>query len=326
MTLSMQAQSPAPQAQIHNKQLKVSIYLPGENQFYKGTRFEYGGWIADLEYSGHHFYRQWFQGVDPTVRDFTYRGDDIIVGPNTAMVGPAEEFQQPIGYDTAKPGDTFLKIGVGLLRKENNDKYFFGTHFELVDGGKWTVKKTANSITLEQVLGGPDKDYGYVYTKTFRLVGDTNQLVIEHHLRNTGKQPLASRIYDHNFLTIDGLGVGKAYSVTVPYDIHPTRPPDPKFIHVDGKTASYVADLQGEDRATCGLEGFSNDPKDYDFTIRNDAAKVQVHIIGDHPIVNAMIWSIRAVMAVEPFIQMQADPGQEFSWAYTYTYSDTNSK
>jgi len=326
MTLGLHAQTKPPQAEIHNEQLRVSIYVPGEDQFYKGVRFEHGGWISDLEYAGHHFYRQWFQGVDPTVRDFVYKGSDIVVGPNTAMVGPAEEFQQPIGYDTAKPGETFLKIGVGLLRKEKDEKYFFGLHFDVVDGGKWTTRKTANSITLEQVLGGPDKDYGYVYTKTFRLVGDTNQLVIEHHLKNTGKQPLATRIYDHNFLTIDGLGVGKAFSVTTPYEIQTKRPADPKFLSVSGKTASYVADLQGEDRASLRLEGFGNDAKDYDYTITNDAAKVQVRIQGDHPVINAMLWSIRAVMAVEPFIQVEADPGKDFSWTYTYTYSTTDKK
>jgi hypothetical protein len=87
-----------------------------------------------------------------------------------------------------------------------------------------------------------------------------------------------------------------------------------------------VTDLQGEDRASVGLEGFGNDPKDYDYTITNDAAKVKVRIQGDHPVVNAMLWSIRAVMAVEPFIQLEADSGKDFSWTYTYTYSTTDKK
>jgi hypothetical protein len=319
--VSAHSQTDAPHAEIKNKQLKATIYLPGDNQFYKGVRFDWSGWIGDLEFQGHHLYRPWFQSVDPSVRDVSYKGDDIVVGPNTAMTGPAEEFQQPVGYDTAKPGETFLKIGVGILRKDNNDRYAFSTHFDIVDGGKWTVHSTSKSVTTEQVLGGPDKDYGYVYTKTIRLVGDTNQMVIEHHLKNTGKLPLVSRVYDHNFLTIDGLGVGSADSVTAGYDIHSTRPADAKFARIDGKTATYVSDLKGEDRVSFGLEGFSGDAKDYDYTVKNQAANVQVHIVGDHPVVNAMVWSIRSILAVEPFIQVQADPGKDFSWTYTYTYS-----
>jgi len=312
----------SPKAEIHNKQLRLTIFLPGgQNGFYKGTRFDWSGWIGDLEFAGHHLYRPWFNSVDPSVRDFVYKDSDIVASANTAMTGPAEEFQQPIGYVDAKVGDTFLKIGVGLLRKSDNEPYFFGKHFEIADGGKWTVHKTSSSITLEQVLGVPGSDYGYVYTKTFRLVGDSSQLVIEHHLKNTGKLPLATKLYDHNFFTVDGLGVGTADSVTVPYAIQPSRPIDPKFSRVDGNKVSYVADLQGQDRVTVGLQGFSNDPKDYNFTVVNSAAPVQVQIVGDRPLVNATVWSIRTVLAVEPFIDIQADPGKDFSWTYTYTYS-----
>jgi hypothetical protein len=311
-----------PQAQIHNKQLRVTIYLPdARNGFYRGTRFDWSGSIGDLEFSGHHLYRPWFDSVDPSVRDVAYQGDKIVVGPNTAMAGPAEEFQQPIGYDSAKPGDTFLKIGVGMLRKMNEDRYFFGTHFEIVDSGKWTVHKTAKSITVEQVLGGPNSDYGYIYSKTIRLVGDSNQMVIEHHLKNTGKLPLSTKLYDHNFLTIDGIGTGTAYSISVPYEIQPARPPDAKFIRIDGKTANYISDLKGEDRVAFGLQGFSNNVSDYDFTIQNQVAHVQVRIVGDHPLTNATVWSIRSILAVEPFIDIQADPGKDFSWSYNYAYS-----
>jgi hypothetical protein len=320
--LSCQAIAEPPQAEIHNKQLRLTIYLPdSQNGFYKGTRFDWSGVIGDLEFSGHHLYRPWFNSVDPSVRDYVYKGDDIVASANTAMTGPAEEFQEPIGYASAKPGDTFLKIGVGLLRKADDTPYFFGKHFEIADGGKRTIHKTAHSITFEQVLGGPASDYGYVYTKTIRLVGDSSQMVIEHHLKNTGKLPLETKLYDHNFFTVDGLGVGTADSVTVPYDIQPTRPPDAKFARIDGKTATYIADLKGEDRVAYGLQGFSNDPKDYNFTVVNRAAPVQVQIVGDRPLINASLWSIRSILAVEPFIDIQADPGKEFSWTYTYTYS-----
>ena len=46
MTLGLHAQTKPPQAEIHNEQLRVSIYVPGEDQFYKGVRFEHGGWTA----------------------------------------------------------------------------------------------------------------------------------------------------------------------------------------------------------------------------------------------------------------------------------------
>ena len=316
------AEAQFPQAEIHNKQLKVTIDLPdAQNGFYKGTRFEWGGAVTDLEFAGHHLYRPWFSSTDASVPDFTYKDGNIVAGTYSSMTGPSEEFQAAIGYADAAPGGTFLKVGVGILRKTDTKPYRFTTHFDIVDGGKWTVQKTSTSITFTHVLGGPGSDYGYIYTKTIRLLGDSSQMVIEHKLKNMGKLAIATPIYDHNFLNIDGLPIGKAYSITVPYDLKPTREPNEKFIKIDGKTASYVADLEGQDRASFGLQGFGSDAKDYDFAVTNQAAGVEVHVRGDHPLTDAVVWSIRSVMAVEPFIQVQADPGKEFDWSYTYTYS-----
>ena len=148
-----------PQEQIQNKQLRVKLYLPSaKDGFYKGTRFDWSGVIADLEFSGHHLYRPWFASIDPDSRDVTFKEGAILSGINSAMTGPVEEFQTPIGYESAKPGESFLKVGVGLLRKVDDKPYSFTTHFDLVDGGKWTVSKTAKSITFVQVLGDANSD------------------------------------------------------------------------------------------------------------------------------------------------------------------------
>jgi hypothetical protein len=311
-----------PQLQIHNKQLRLKLYVPDTKEgFYRGTRFDWSGVIADLEFAGHHLYRPWFTAVDPAVRDFIYKDESIVVGPNSAMTGPVEEFQTPIGYENAKQGERFLKVGVGFLRKEDDAPYSFSKHFELIDGGKWTTRATDKSVTFEQVLGESGSDYGYVYTKTVRLVDDTSQVVIEHRLRNTGKLAIATRLYDHNFLTIDGLSVGSGYSISVPYTIQSTRAPDSKFVTIDGSTAKYIADLHGQDRVVFGLQGSSGDPKDYYFDIENRASNMKIIVTGDHPLANASVWSIRSVLAVEPFIDLQAEPGEAVSWKYTYTYS-----
>src|SRR5690349_3730785 len=105
----------SPEVSISNKQLRVKMYLPDpQNGFYKGARFDWSGIINSVEFEGHTFYGQWFSKIDPTVRDVSYKNDDILVSVNTSAMGPAEEFQTPLGYDTAKDGDPFVKIGVGV--------------------------------------------------------------------------------------------------------------------------------------------------------------------------------------------------------------------
>lgn len=115
-----QASAP-PSVRISNGAITATVYLPdAATGFYRGTRFDWSGVIGRLEYRGHTFYSPWFTKTDPAVRDFVNDGTDITAGPQTAITGPAEEFStsgQGLGYADAAPGGTFIKIGVGILRK-----------------------------------------------------------------------------------------------------------------------------------------------------------------------------------------------------------------
>src|ERR1700692_2363208 len=96
-----------PQIAIGNQHIKARLYLPdAQNGFYRGTRFDWSGVISSLECQGHDLYGPWFTQYDPSVRDFIYKDADIIVGSASAMTGPVDEFQRPLGYDTDKAGET----------------------------------------------------------------------------------------------------------------------------------------------------------------------------------------------------------------------------
>ena len=111
-----------PQAEITNGQIRVKLYLPdARNGYYRGTRFDWSGVIASLEYKGHNYYGPWFNRVDPKVHDFTLRGGGDYRLACSGITGPVEEFQtnrSALGWDEAKAGGTFIKIGVGVLRKD----------------------------------------------------------------------------------------------------------------------------------------------------------------------------------------------------------------
>lgn len=106
-----------PVAEIGNGKIRAKLYLPDvANGFYRGTRFDWSGVIFHLEANGHTYYGPWFTKRNPAIRDIVYEGDDIVDGACSSTTGPADEFG-PIGYETAKPGRTFVKIGVGAPRK-----------------------------------------------------------------------------------------------------------------------------------------------------------------------------------------------------------------
>ena len=43
-------------------------------------------------------------------------------------------------------------------------------------------------------------------------------------------------------------------------------------------------------------------------------------IRGNRPLSHLNLWSIRTVLAVEPFIAITIDPGSEFTWEVAYQY------
>lgn len=94
-----------PEVEIASDCLRATVCLPSARDgFYRGTRFDWSGVLSSLNYRGHQYYGPWYTRLVPEVYDFTCDEADILVGAQSAMTGPAEEFAQPQGYDTAAVG------------------------------------------------------------------------------------------------------------------------------------------------------------------------------------------------------------------------------
>ena len=308
-----------PTAEISNGQIKAKVYLPdAKNGFYRSTRFDWSGAIGALEYKGHNYYGPWFKKITD-VYDFGYEGDDVISAPFTAMVGPSEEYGV-LGYDEAKVGGTFIKVGVGVLRKTEEPRYDHSKTYEIVDGGKWTVKKHKDSIDFEHAVSDSASGYGYLYRKTVRLVKGEPRMLIEHSLKNTGPKPIQSNVYNHNFLVLDNQPPGPDFEITVPFEIKPRREPNKELGEIRGNRIVYLKTLTGKDRMTTSFQGFSDSPKDYDIRIENKKVGAGMRITGDRPLSNVGYWSIKTVMAIEPYNALSIAPSVEFTWNINYEY------
>jgi hypothetical protein len=320
MPLLLAAAEP-PKTELSNGSLRVELYLPdAANGFYRATRFDWSGMIETVEYGGHTFYGRWFQGTDPAVRDFEYRGADIVAGPNTSATGPAEEFNQALGFDESKPGGTFVKVGVGVLRRPDERDYDRFRLYEIVDPGKWTNRISRESADFSQQVNDPASGYGYDYRKTVRLAGSGPEMEIEHTLRNTGKKAISSRVYNHNFLAIDGQGPGGDLTISVPFEIRSPRPPDAALAEIRGKQIVYRKALEGRERVSTPMDGFGTEPSDYDVRVVNQKTGAGVRVTGDRPLASLVLWSIRAVVSVEPFVEFSIQPGESFRWTLKYRY------
>jgi hypothetical protein len=309
-----------PQAQITNGQITAKIYLPdAKNGYYRSTRFDWSGAVYSLRYKGHDFYGPWFDRIDPKVINWVFQGPDIVSGPCSALEGPVDEFQTVLGWDDAKPGGTFIKIGVGLLRKTGTEynRYF---PYDVVDSGKWSIEKHTDSIVFQQELSDPGSGYGYVYRKIVRLVKGKPEMVIERSLKNTGKRQIQSNTYDHNFVVLDKQPPGPDFTFKVPFQIQSSRPPRKEQAEIRGNEIVYKKTLSGEDQVAVPIQGFSDNAKDNQIVIENKKVGAGVRVSGDRPLIRNILWSIRTVLADEPYIAIDIQPGSEFTWKNTFEY------
>lgn len=309
-----------PHAEIANGQIRAKIYLPdAKDGFYRGTRFDWSGVIYSLQAHGHDYYGPWFDKTDPSVHDFVYKGADIVAGPCSAITGPVDEFK-PLGWDEAKAGGHFVKIGVGALRKPADEKYDNYKLYEIADGGKWTVQRTSDSIEFTQELTDEASGYGYVYRKTLRLVEGQPQMVLEHSLKNTGKRAIHTTVYNHNFLVLDKQPPSPDFTLSVPFAIRTLHPPHKELAEIRGNQIVYLKRLQGHDVVATPLEGFGESPQDNQIRIENSRLGAGIRIVADRPLFSESLWSIRTVIAMEPFVSISVEPGKEFTWKSTYDY------
>ena len=120
-----------PEAQISNGILYVQLLLPdAQSGYYRGTRFDWSGAISSLQFKGHEYFGKWFDRYDPKIHD--------------AIMGPVEEFLtngMGLGYEEAKPGESFVKIGVGAIRKPEEPAFRQFETYDIADHGKWTIQQ-----------------------------------------------------------------------------------------------------------------------------------------------------------------------------------------
>lgn len=297
-----------PQAEISNGIVHAKLYLPDTEQgYYRATRFDWSGQIASLEWQGHNYFGQWFDRYDPKLHD--------------SILGPVEEFLTngvALGYNDVKAGGSFVKIGVGAVRRPDDRPFQQFKTYEITDPGKWTVNKFPDRVEFTQELTDT-AGYSYVYKKTVRLTQGKAQLVLEHSLKNTGTKVIETSVYEHNFYMIDGKPAGPDYSVKFPFEVRAVA--DLKgMAETRGKEFTYTKELPKGPSVYTAMEGFGFTAKDYDIRVENRAAQAGVRQTSDRPLSKLVFWSIRSTVCPEAYIDMRIEPDKEFTWRIAYDF------
>ncbi|MBV9574135.1 MAG: hypothetical protein JOY93_08780, partial [Acidobacteriales bacterium] len=208
----------------------------------------------------------------------------------------------------------------GALRKAGDDKYDNYHLYEIAEGGRWTVRKGRDELELTQHLPDAGSGYAYIYQKNVRLTEGKTEMVLTHSLKNVGKRAIQTSVYNHNFLVLDHQGPGPGVTISVPFAIQTSQPFRSELAEVRGRQIVYLKTLEGRDTVAMGLEGFNHDPKDNQIRIENSRLGAGLSWGTDRPLWRESLWSIRTVIAMEPFVSLSIEPGAQFTWKIVYEY------
>lgn len=299
----------APQVKISNGLVTAKVLIPDpEKGYYRGTRFDWSGVISSLRYKGHEYFGSW--------TDTAEQYNDI--------VGPAESFtanDQVLGYKAAKVGESFMRIGVGLCEKPDEEKYKWSRIYKIVDHGQWTVKQAQNWVEFTHTLSD-GKGYAYRYTKRLTLTKGKAELVLSHSLTNTGEKEIKTEVFNHNFFVIDGRPSGPEFEIKFPFSLTATRADLKGRISIEGNTIQYPQVLKNgmNGMIGTGLKGFGAGIDDNAFQIVNKTTGAGVSAKIDQPLRKLFFWTMENTICPEPYIYMQIKPGGTHTWNTEYTF------
>jgi hypothetical protein len=297
-----------PTRTLKSDELTVTVYEPdAEKGMYRGTRFDWSG-VLDVQFGPHKLFGPWLGNPDPKNHD--------------SIVGPCEEFGMfvnPLGYDDAKPGGHFLKIGVGVLVKPKEEKYRFMHTYTIAKTPTWTVTANNSVILFVQTI---TTDFGYAYKYTKYIAVKGRELIVNHTLVNRGKKRIHTDHYNHNFFNVDGDAVGANYSLEFAFEPKAEKPVErfAELVKLKGKTLTLGGPL---DSGTIygGLVGFDSTAKTNGFSMLHAKSKVRVDVTGDKPLKQFNLWGMKTTICPEPFIELKIEPGKQESWTWKYVFS-----
>jgi len=291
---------------LKNNHLELHIDAPTEN--YSCTRFDWTGKISQLK----------FQNIPLT----TIENTDLI---NTACFGKGfyNEFgiDTPLGFHETAIGGWFHKIGIGLLKKEN-EQYLFHKKYA-VKPAKFSVSTEANAVIIHctsEAFNG----YSYKLTKEIKLY--SSSFTVKYTLHNTGEKEIVTDEYVHNFMATDNALKGKEYALEFPFKLEP--PLFDETVNTEQKVTI------GSNRIT-----FKETPKEQFFfsnlsggklenaawTLLNSNTKIGIQETGNFQTNKMNVWGWGHVISPELFFKINIKAGKALEWTRTFEVFKINS-
>ncbi len=296
-----------PKMALSNGLVEIEVYLPdAQIGFYRGTRFDWAGVMGRATFRGHTFFGELKEQHDPVGHDHA--------------AGPVEEFSMfdPPGFSEAAEGEPFIKIGVGLLKKEG-EAYEFWRQYEIVRPAErlHEVSKDGRSITFRESLRN-ERGWSYEYEKKLELVRGRPKLKIIHTLRNTGKRTIDTDHYNHTMFMIDGRPIGREYSIEFPFD--PTGEiKDKEKAELRGRQLVFLEEVL-DGWFWMEVSGYGRRARHNSFIMRCSATGAELRMKTDMKVAKYCVFAEKTALCPEAFVRLEVKPGRRRRWTTTIEF------
>ena len=284
---------------LKNNNLEIHIDSPLEN--YNFSRFDWTGKITKVT-----FQNMLVSGVESTDMQHehaTGKGFYNEFGIDTAL-----------GFDETAIDGWFHKIGIGLLKKDN-DQYLFHKKYE-IKPAEFEVTAEPNKLIItciSQAMNG----YAYVLRKEIEL--HASSFTIHYSLQNTGEKDINTTEYVHNFTAINNDAIGSHYILNFPFQLKPAH--FGEMVNPEQKVAI------GQDKIT-----FNGSPKEEFFfsnlsgdknvkaawQLSNLESNIAISETGNFQTTKVNLWGCKHVMSPELFFKISLKPGTSTEWSRNY--------
>lgn len=283
---------------ICSSRLTVEVARPG-SAIQKGARFDLTGHVVQVTLDGRHMFC--------APEDY----DDNRGSGGLGLCNEFYDFSETL-YNSARKGEQFPKMGVGLLMRENDGgNCNFMVHFEKEI---YPIEVTAGKDTAMFAVQ-PVECRGYAARLGKKLSVESSTLLIEYEFQNTGAKPIELMEYNHNFVCIDDHPIGPDYLLRLPYPVE--MPETPGILAVRGNEITWKGIPD---------ESFYCKPvvpvgiKPHAWELVHKPSGVGMREIDDFPVDHIALWGKRYVVSPEIFIRPRLQPGETLQWRRRYEF------
>lgn len=282
---------------LHSERLSVDIARPGAG--YQGARFDWSSFITQVTLDGTHTFCA-AEGTSGSDKGVKGAGLCCEFGPQTA-----------VAFSQAAPGERFLKPGVGLLTRPDAAPYRFFASYDVEPFDIDTETKTNAVVFTIQ----PRLCIGYAMRLVRRIEVQANQLRMTVHLENTGKHPIATEEYCHNFISINGHGPGPELSLTTGFSFAHNEAR--RIVQIKQNTATW--DHRPQQPFFLPGGQIQRSPGTY-WMLKHEPSGVGMAESGSFAMNRFALWGSGHVVSPEVFAAIHVRPGESQSWHREFAF------